>query len=70
VLLTDGVVEFYSRSNFCPALLSVVERQVLASPATAEDLSILLYVFWDSVVWCVCVGNTMSSWRPDLFSII
>jgi hypothetical protein len=33
VLLTDGVVEFYSRSNFCAALLSVVERQLLASPA-------------------------------------
>jgi hypothetical protein len=57
VLLTDGVVEFYSRSNFCPALLSVVERQVLASAATAEDLFIPHFSF---VSFCFMHFRTQS----------
>jgi hypothetical protein len=32
-------------SNFCPALLSVVERQVFAFPATPEDLSLPHFSF-------------------------
>ena len=74
ILLVDDVVEFYILALiFCLIALSIIEREVLTSPAiiVVSFISFFSFIYFIAPLFSAYIFRiAISSWRVDFFIIV